>query len=76
MTVLGLLIPVSLFLSLVGVAAFAWAVRSDQFGDPEGDAARILSDRAVVPDHPAAAAAEALSAGVAASPAPAPGARG
>lgn len=71
MTVLGLLIPVSLVLSLAGVAAFAWAVRSDQFADPEGDAARILSDRRAVADHPGPGA----TSGDAASPAPAPRAR-
>lgn len=75
MTVLGLLIPVSLLLSLAGVAAFAWAVRADQFSDPEGDAARILADRAAVPDHPVARDA-AVSADAAASPAPAPAATG
>ncbi len=44
MTVLGLLIPVSLLLGLAGVAAFLWSVRSDQYDDLEGAAARILFD--------------------------------
>lgn len=40
----GLLIPVSLLLGLAGVAAFRWSVRSDQYDDLEGAAARILLD--------------------------------
>lgn len=43
MDVLGILIPVSLFLGLVGLAAFFWMLRKGQFEDPEGDANRILS---------------------------------
>lgn len=42
MEILGLLIPVSLFLGGVGLAAFFWALRTRQFDDPQGDAARIL----------------------------------
>ncbi len=42
MDVLGLLIPVSLFLGCVGLAAFFWLLRRGQFDDPEGDAHRIL----------------------------------
>lgn len=48
MTGLLYLIPIALFLGLVGLAAFFWAIRSGQFDDPEGDAARILIDD----DHP------------------------
>jgi cbb3-type cytochrome oxidase maturation protein len=44
MDVLGILIPVSLFLGLVGLAAFFWMLKRGQFEDPEGDANRILSD--------------------------------
>lgn len=44
MTVLGLLIPVSILLGLAGVAAFIWSVRSSQYDDLEGAAARILFD--------------------------------
>ncbi len=44
MDVLGLLIPVSLFLGLVGLAAFFWMLKRGQFEDPEGDAHRILRD--------------------------------
>lgn len=42
MEILTILIPVSLFLGGVGLAAFFWALKSRQFDDPQGDAARIL----------------------------------
>ncbi|MEM9199305.1 MAG: cbb3-type cytochrome oxidase assembly protein CcoS [Pseudomonadota bacterium] len=42
MTALAWLIPVSLGLGLVGLAAFLWSLRAGQFRDIEGDAARIL----------------------------------
>jgi len=42
MDVLGILIPVSLALGAVGLAAFLWALKTRQFEDPEGDASRIL----------------------------------
>jgi cbb3-type cytochrome oxidase maturation protein len=42
--ILGLLIPVSLFLGLVGLVAFWWMLRKGQFDAPEGDAHRILRD--------------------------------
>lgn len=44
MTILAVLIPVSLFLGLVGLAAFLWTLRHRQYDDPKGDAARILRD--------------------------------
>lgn len=44
MDVLVYLIPVSLFLGLVGLAAFWWTLKSDQYDDPEGDSRRILTD--------------------------------
>jgi cbb3-type cytochrome oxidase maturation protein len=44
MEVLAILIPIALFLGGLGLAAFFWAVRTDQFDDPEGDARRILDD--------------------------------
>lgn len=50
MNVLVLLIPVSLFLGGLGLLFFFWAMRSNQFDDPEGDAARIL--RRDFDDHP------------------------
>ena len=42
MEVLIWLIPVSLFLGGLGLAAFFWALKSRQFEDPEGDSRRIL----------------------------------
>jgi len=50
MNVLALLIPVSLGLGLVGLGAFFWSLRHNQFDDPDGQANRILSDR--FDDHP------------------------
>jgi cbb3-type cytochrome oxidase maturation protein len=44
MTGLRLLIPIALFLGLLGLAAFFWALRDGQFDDSEGAAARILID--------------------------------
>jgi cbb3-type cytochrome oxidase maturation protein len=44
MTGLGMLIPIALFLGLLGLAAFFWALRDGQFDDSEGAAARILID--------------------------------
>ena len=44
MNVLVVLIPVSLCLGLVGLLAFVWTVRSDQYDDDQGNAARILLD--------------------------------
>jgi cbb3-type cytochrome oxidase maturation protein len=44
MTVLVYLIPAALFLGLVGLAAFLWALRSGQFDDLDGAAHRILFD--------------------------------
>jgi cbb3-type cytochrome oxidase maturation protein len=43
MTILGVLIPVSLFLGGVGLAAFFWSLRHRQYDDPQGDANRILT---------------------------------
>jgi len=44
MTVLVYLIPVALFLGLLGLGAFLWAMKSGQFEDLDGAAARILYD--------------------------------
>lgn len=41
---LALLIPIALLLGLSGLAAFFWAMRSGQFDDMDGSAARILID--------------------------------
>jgi cbb3-type cytochrome oxidase maturation protein len=42
MDILATLIPVSLLLGGLGLAAFVWALRSGQFDDPDGAASRIL----------------------------------
>jgi cbb3-type cytochrome oxidase maturation protein len=44
MNVLVVLIPVSLILGGIGLVAFLWTVRSDQYDDDKGNAARILLD--------------------------------
>ena len=44
MNLLVILIPVSLILGAVGLVAFLWTVRSDQYDDDKGNAARILLD--------------------------------
>ncbi|MCA1775936.1 MAG: cbb3-type cytochrome oxidase assembly protein CcoS [Paracoccaceae bacterium] len=44
MNVLVILIPVSLILGGLGLVAFLWTVRSDQYDDDQGNAARILLD--------------------------------
>ena len=44
MSVLILLIPVALGLGGLGLVAFIWSVRSDQYSDMEGAARRILND--------------------------------
>lgn len=44
MDVLRILIPVSLGLGLLGLVAFFWTLRSNQYDDPDGDSRRILTD--------------------------------
>ena len=44
MTILAYLIPVALFLGLLGLIAFLWALKSGQFEDLDGAANRILFD--------------------------------
>ena len=44
MTALAWLIPTALFLGLLGLLAFLWALRTGQFEDLEGAAYRILDD--------------------------------
>lgn len=51
MNILVVLIPVSLLLGAIGLAGFLWLLRANQYEDPEGQAARILSGR--FDDHPA-----------------------
>jgi cbb3-type cytochrome oxidase maturation protein len=43
-TALIYLIPAALFLGLVGLGAFLWALKSGQFDDLDGAAHRILFD--------------------------------
>ena len=42
MDVLIYLIPISLFLGLLGLASFVWTLRNAQYDDPKGNAERIL----------------------------------
>lgn len=44
MNVLVVLIPISLILGCLGLAAFVWTLRSEQYRDPEGHVARIMLD--------------------------------
>ena len=43
MEILSFLIPISLILGGIGLAAFFWALKTRQFDDPTGDANRILT---------------------------------
>ncbi len=54
MQVLVFLIPAALLLGGLGLAAFLWALRRNQFEDMEGAAQRILfeEDRPLPPRHP------------------------
>ena len=42
MSILLYLIPIALFLGLIGLAAFVWTLRSGQYEDLDGAAQRIL----------------------------------
>jgi cbb3-type cytochrome oxidase maturation protein len=42
MEILAILIPISLLLGGVSLAAFFWSLKFKQYDDPDGDAARIL----------------------------------
>ncbi len=44
MNVLVVLIPVSLILGGLGLAAFLWTVRNSQYDDSDGNAQRIFLD--------------------------------
>ncbi|MFN3231163.1 MAG: cbb3-type cytochrome oxidase assembly protein CcoS [Alphaproteobacteria bacterium] len=44
MTNLIILIPVALFLGGLGLVAFIWALRHNQFDDLDGAAVRILDE--------------------------------
>lgn len=43
MSMLIYLIPVALFMGLIGLAAFAWSLKSGQYDDPDGASERILN---------------------------------
>lgn len=44
MSVLIFLIPIALIMSLVGLSAFIWTLKSKQYDDLEGASSRILFD--------------------------------
>lgn len=44
MTALSFLIPAALFLGLIGLIAFLWALKNGQFEDLDGAAQRMLDD--------------------------------
>ncbi|MGA0604071.1 cbb3-type cytochrome oxidase assembly protein CcoS [Caulobacter sp. KR2-114] len=50
MNIVLFLAPASVLIALVGLGAFWWTVRSGQYDDPAGDAARILNDQ--IDDRP------------------------
>lgn len=52
MSNLLLLIPVALFLGVVGLGAFLWALKSGQFDDLDGAAHRILFEDDSPPPPP------------------------
>lgn len=52
MSVLVYLIPASIGLGLLGLATFLWALKSGQYEDLDGAAARILLDEEDVPVPP------------------------
>ena len=44
MTLLSFLIPIALFLGLLGLGAFIWSLNTGQYEDLDGAAERILED--------------------------------
>lgn len=49
MSIIFLILPVTLLLSICAVIAFAWATRSGQFDDLETPAIRLLHDERARP---------------------------
>jgi cbb3-type cytochrome oxidase maturation protein len=54
MTIIFLILPITLLLSLGGVAAFTWATRGGQFDDLQTPALRALHDASSSSRHSAA----------------------
>ena len=52
MTALLILIPAALFLGALGLAAFLWSMKSGQYDDLDGAAARILNNDEPENDRP------------------------
>lgn len=44
MNVLVFMLPGAMLLAGIALAAFVWSLKSGQFDDPTGDAARVLLD--------------------------------
>ncbi len=44
MEILYVLIPIALVFAALGVLGYFWCVRTKQFSDPKGTAARVLLD--------------------------------
>lgn len=44
MSIMVMLIPVALFMAVVGLCAFFWSLRSGQYEDLDGAAHRVLLD--------------------------------
>jgi cbb3-type cytochrome oxidase maturation protein len=44
MNVLLIMLPGAILLAAVALAGFVWSLKSGQFDDPAGDAARVLLD--------------------------------
>jgi len=45
MNVLLFMLPAAILLAGIALAAFLWSLKSGQFDDPAGDAARVLLDK-------------------------------
>jgi cbb3-type cytochrome oxidase maturation protein len=53
MSIILLLLPIALFMGLLGLGAFMWSLRNGQFDDMEGAAVRAImdDDEHLMPDH-------------------------
>ena len=72
MLALAWLIPIALFLGMLGLAAFLWALRSGQFEDLEGASWRAIQNDDDLPANPLADRPEKLTGARAASDTSAP----